>query len=114
MEYKTTKEEEFNNIYKTYADTVYRVSLYMTRDEERARDVTIKTFVALYKNLEEVPEERVRAFLVCVAKDFAQNGEVENASEEKEGLDDWRELETCDGSVADGPGSGLYYGGNQQ
>lgn len=71
MKHKTTKEEKFEVVYQSYADEVYRVCLWFTRDEEKAQEIAQQTFVNFYEYFEEVSPECWLAYLVCTAKDLS-------------------------------------------
>ena len=64
--------EKIENIYQKYADDVYRVSFYLTRQSPIAKDITKRAFESLYKNLEMVDESYIFSYLVRQVKDYAK------------------------------------------
>lgn len=94
MQYKTTKEEQFDEIYKTYRTDVYKISLYYTKDEHIAQDITQDVFYQFYCHFENVNSEYVHAYLLRASRNLSYNwlrdrkregqGEyIENVPEEK-------------------------------
>lgn len=97
MQYKTTKEEKFDDIYRTYQNDVYKISLYYTKDEYIAQDISQKVFFQFYLHFENVNMGSVRAYLLRAARNLSYNwlrdtkrelqGEdLENISEENAAL----------------------------
>lgn len=79
-------ERKFELIYRKYADDVYRVSLYLLKDEEKAMHLAQQAFANVYKKMNEIEEQSLRSHLIHevknLATDFLQNKETEE--EEKE------------------------------
>lgn len=73
MKYRTAKEEKFDSIYRSYSNDIYKVCLYLVKDRELAQDIMQQTFFDLYKNLENVSEDCMFAYLVYTAKNMACN-----------------------------------------
>lgn len=70
MEYRSRKEEEFDNIYRLYANDIYRVCLHFTRDEDLAQDIMQRVFVEFYDYFETVSPDCVFAYLVRAVKNL--------------------------------------------
>lgn len=64
--------EQYENIYQKYADDVYRVSLYLTRQPRIAKDITKQAFENLYKELDEVEETYIFGYLIQKVKSYAE------------------------------------------
>ncbi len=60
-------EKEYNQCVNLYADNVYRFILKNLRHEEDARDVVQSAFEKLWKNREQVENEKCKSFLFTVA-----------------------------------------------
>jgi len=60
-------EREYNQCVNLYADNVYRFILKNLRHEEDARDVVQSAFEKLWRNREEVDNEKSKSFLFTVA-----------------------------------------------
>lgn len=73
MEYDETKEEEFEEIYRTYKDDIYRISLYYTKDEHIAQDISQNVFYQFYFHINDVKAECVRAYLIRSARNMSYN-----------------------------------------
>lgn len=67
------KIREYEKIYERYANDVYRVSLYLLKDETKAQDITQRAFENMYKKLQESDEESVCNQLLIEAKRLAKN-----------------------------------------
>lgn len=67
------KTEKFELIYERYANDVYRLSLYLLKDETKAQDITQRAFENMYKRLQESDEESVCNQLLIEAKRLAKN-----------------------------------------
>ena len=68
MEYKSTKEEMFESIYRSYEDDVYRACLHLAFDEDLARDMTHQAFVNFYERFDTLEIECVKAYLIRSAR----------------------------------------------
>ena len=66
------KTEKFELIYERYANDVYRLSLYLLKDETKAQDITQRAFENIYKRLQESDEESVCNQLLIEAKRLAK------------------------------------------
>ena len=73
MEHKKTKEETFEDIYRTFQNDVYKISLYYTRDEYMAQDIAQKVFYEFYRHMEKVNTDSVRAYLIRSARNMCYN-----------------------------------------
>ena len=67
------RTEKFELIYERYANNVYRLSLYLLKDETKAQDITKRAFENIYKRLQESDEESVCNQLLIEAKRLAKN-----------------------------------------
>lgn len=76
MRSKKDKIKQFEIIYRTYVNDVYRVSLYYSKDEKKAQKVTQQVFFELYKKLENVDSNHIFAYLVCKAKSMSTNEHI--------------------------------------
>ena len=73
MRYDKETEELYKNVYQTYQNDVYKISLYYTNDEYISQDITQKTFMKLYLHFSEINIESVRAYLFRSARNLAYN-----------------------------------------
>ena len=73
MRYNSTKEEEFDKIYRIYQNDVYKISLYYTNDTYMAEDITQKVFYKLYLHFENINLESVRSYLFRSARNYSYN-----------------------------------------
>jgi RNA polymerase sigma factor (sigma-70 family) len=60
-------EKEYNDCVNLYADNVYRFILKNLRHEEDARDVVQGAYEKLWKNREQVENERSKSYLFTIA-----------------------------------------------
>ena len=73
MQYKNTKEEQFDKIYRAYQSEVYKISLYYTKNEQAAQDITQNVFFQFYCHFENVNPDSIRAYLLRVARNLSFN-----------------------------------------
>ena len=75
--------ERFENIYQKYADDIYRVSFYLTRQSPIAKDITKRVFESLYKNWEMVDESYIYSYLVRQVKVYVKEAIQEKSNVEE-------------------------------
>ena len=68
MKNNSEKMKKFKEIFDSHALNVYRVCLYILRDEEKAEEIAETVFVNFYEHMEEVRPEMVLAHLVVEAR----------------------------------------------
>lgn len=73
MRYRSTKQEKFDSIYRSYSNDIYRVCLYLLKNEQLAQEIMQQTFLICYDDFENVASDCVFAYLVCTAKELAYN-----------------------------------------
>lgn len=73
MQQKSTKEKEFERIYQLYKNDVYKISLYYTRDEYIAEDVTQKVFFKFYLHSNNVNPDCIKSYLLRAARNLSYN-----------------------------------------
>ncbi len=78
------KEEEFEKLYQQYRNDVYKISLYYTKNEQEAQDITQKVFFALYLRMDKIQTEYVKAYLITAAKNLSYNW-LRDTKKEREG-----------------------------
>lgn len=74
----TIKRKRFEKIYRSYVNDVYRVCLYYSKDERRAKDLTTQVFVEFYKEFEEMDSNHIFAHLVHKAKGLSTDQHIHN------------------------------------
>ena len=65
--------KQFELIYGKYANDVYRVALYLVKDEKKAQDIVQQVFVNIYKQCRETDEKSIYFQLLKETKRIAQN-----------------------------------------
>ncbi len=65
--------KQFEMIYEEYANDVYRVALYLVKDEKKAQDIVWQAFVNIYKQWRETDETSIYLQLLKETKRIAQN-----------------------------------------
>lgn len=73
MQRNRTKDEVFEEIYRTYQNDVYKISLYFTKEEYIAQDIAQKAFYKLYLHFENVNLDSVRSYLLRTARNLSYN-----------------------------------------
>ena len=66
------KIKEYEKIYERYANDVCRVSLYLLKDETKAKDITQEAFANIYKKSQEIDEKSIYGQLLIEAKRLAE------------------------------------------
>ena len=70
---KAMKWERYEQVYRTYANNVYRVCLHYSQDKQKAADDTERVFVEFYDEFEDVESDQLFALLIRKAKSLAEN-----------------------------------------
>ena len=73
MKYRMIKEVRFEKIYRAYQNDVYKISLYYTKDEHIAQDITQKVFYQFYLHFDNVNLDMVRSYLIRSARNLSYN-----------------------------------------
>lgn len=73
MEQKMKKDERFEEIYDAYADEIYKLSVYYTKDEQVSQEIVQNTFMKLYVHMDNMKLDYVRAWLIRVARNLIYN-----------------------------------------
>ena len=86
------KREIFEKLYQQYRNDIYKISLYYTKNEQEAQDITQKVIFALYLRLDKIQTEYVKAYLITAARNLSYNWlrdtKKERESESVEALSD--------------------------
>ena len=70
---KAMKWERYEQVYRTYANNVYRVCLHYSQDKQKAADDTERVFVEFYDEFEDAESDELFALLIRKAKNLAVN-----------------------------------------
>ena len=73
---KVMKWERYEQVYRTYANDVYKVCLHFSQDKQKAADDTEKVFVEFYDEFEDTESDQFSALLIRKAKNLAENKQV--------------------------------------
>lgn len=73
MEYKTIKEELYDEIYRKYHNDVYKISLYYVKDADAAEDITQNVFFQFYMRFQHINRDCIKAYLIRAARNAAYN-----------------------------------------
>ena len=68
MKKNSEKMKKFKKIFDSHAINVYRICLYILRDEEKAEEIAETVFVDFYEHMEEVRPKMVLAHLMVEAR----------------------------------------------
>ena len=83
----TVELEEFEAIYRLYADSLYKYCFYYLEDEEKAMDITQQAFFNFYKYYQTVTSDMVLKCLVYEAKKIVVKQSTSRTSGEE--LKEW-------------------------
>lgn len=81
MEIKSIDMNAFDAVYDAYAEKVYRIALYYSKDHHAAEDITQMVFMKWYTCRENVNVDRVEAWIKATAKHMALNYRRDNGHE---------------------------------
>ena len=70
---KVMKWERYEQVYRTYANDVYKVCLHYSQDKQKAADNTERVFVEFYDEFEDAESDELFALLIRKAKSLAVN-----------------------------------------
>jgi len=68
-----TRNENFNKLYITYKNLVFKVAYQYSGDYSLAEDITQNTFLQLYRYLDEMNQNNIQSWLFTTAKHYALN-----------------------------------------
>lgn len=68
--------KQYEQLYRMYANDVYRLSLYLVQDENKAKKITQQAFANVYKKSSEIDKNSIRGQLLIEAKRLAKNQET--------------------------------------
>lgn len=60
----------FQNIYQSYANDVFRFAFWLSGDADEAKDITSESFIRLWTAKNEIVVETVKAYLFKIAKNL--------------------------------------------
>src|SRR5262245_21872362 len=63
----------FEQIYRTHRPSVFRLALTCVNRQDLAEDLTSETFLALYRNLDEIDASRLPGWLFTVVRNRARD-----------------------------------------
>lgn len=82
MGHKITKEK-LDVLYQSHADDIYKVCLYITKDERKAQKIACQTFVIFYDQFQNINERCIFSYMVKTAKELANNYQREVKHQEQ-------------------------------
>ena len=71
----TQREKQFQIVYRTHADDVYKFCFYYMRDEEKASEITQQAFLNFYKYFDKVIPDYRLGYLVREVKELLAEGQ---------------------------------------
>ena len=60
----------FEDLYDSYAQDVYRFSLFLSRDSDEAKDITSETFIRVWVRKNKIRTETLKAYLIMIARNI--------------------------------------------
>lgn len=60
----------FEDLYDSYAQDVYRFSLFLSRDSDEAKDITSETFIRVWVRKNTIRTETLKAYLIMIARNI--------------------------------------------
>ena len=74
--------KQFEMIYDKYANDVYRVALYLVKDEDKAKDIARQAFVNIYQTHHNMNENKIYSRLIYAVKKLAEESNSNKNSKE--------------------------------
>ena len=65
---------DFQDLYESYADEVYRFSLWLAGDSSEAEDITSETFIRAWVHNSTIRTETLKAYLFAIARNLYLEG----------------------------------------
>jgi len=65
---------DFSELYRRYADDVFRFALYLTGNRADAEDITSEVFVRLWASSEPIRSQTVKGYLCTIARNLFLHG----------------------------------------
>lgn len=82
------KEQLYESIYQKYSDDIYRLSLYILRNEEMAKNVTQQVFFSFYESFDKIAENDYYSYLLGKTKQLTNDIVQKKFTEEEVKRDD--------------------------
>lgn len=60
----------FEDLYDSYAEDIYRFSLFLSRDSDEAKDITSETFIRVWVRKNTIRTETLKAYLITIARNI--------------------------------------------
>lgn len=64
----TTREKLYEEVYASYANDVYKICIYYSKDEEKAKDIVQQAFFNFYEIFDRVDSKYILGYLVREVK----------------------------------------------
>lgn len=74
--------KKFEMIYEKYVNDVYRVALYLVKDEDKAKDITQQAYTNIYKTHHKIGENKIYSQLIYTAKMLAEKSNLNKDTKE--------------------------------
>ena len=65
--------KQYEQVYRLYANDVYRLSLYLVQDENKAKKITQQAFANIYTKWDEIDKNSIYSQLLIETKKLAEN-----------------------------------------
>ena len=65
--------KQYEQVYRLYANDVYRLSLFLVQDENEAKKITQQTLANIYTKLDEIDQNSIYSQLLIETKKLAEN-----------------------------------------
>lgn len=86
--HKKFKKQLYESIYQKYSDDIYRLSLYVLKNEEMAKSVTQQVFFSFYESFEKMAENDYYSYLLGKTKQLTNDIVQKKFTEEEVKRDD--------------------------
>lgn len=79
----TKREKQYEEVYATYADDVYKICIYYLKDEEKAKEIATQALINFYEIFDRVDSKYILGFLVREVKRLLASSEGHQFTDEE-------------------------------
>ena len=79
----TKREKQYEEVYATYADDVYKICIYYLKDEEKAKEIATQALVNFYEIFDKVDSRYILGFLVREIKRLLSSSQGRQFTDEE-------------------------------
>ena len=82
-------------VYKTYYESMYNLSIRYTKNIEDTEDVLVESFMSLFNNCSNITNNNIHSYLYSIVKNYSINKIRTNKSNSEVDITDYRDIFGC-------------------